>query len=48
MAKKLKVSTHFFPKLSLVLEPNTDELNNLVSKVLKWNESELFLATVQY
>ncbi len=48
MAKKLKVSTPFLSKVELGLLEPTDEFKQLASKVFKMEQSELFLATVQY
>jgi DNA-binding XRE family transcriptional regulator len=48
MAKKLKVSTPFLSKVELGLLEPTEEFKQLASKVFKMEQSELFLATVQY
>ncbi len=48
MAKKLKVSTPFLSKVELGLLEPTEEFKQLASKVFKIEQSELFLATVEY
>lgn len=48
MAKKLKVSTPFLSKVELGLLEPTEEFKQLASKVFKMEQSELFLATVEF
>lgn len=47
MAKKLKVSSPFLSKVELGLVEPPDEFKQLASKILKVEENELFLSSVE-